>query len=493
MSKAPDSTQRETPSPALDADILDLIHRDKQGYIGFVRKPDPNNPRLDKNGKPYTFENLFSIKAEDLKSMFPAVQEWLTHDSYYTVNAYYRAAPWNNKQTDLPDVWRKEKHLKSLTACYADIDSGRPDSDEPGAALHWRQAQHEAEAMADAGLIPQPSIIARSGRGVYLLWLLKDHKEPDTLPKAFPEKIELYKACNKALNERLRSNLLPADIRATDAARVLRTPGSIHRKALQRVKYVIQVSEDGKGFTYTLPELAEFLELDALEGELPDATRKLAKPAQYRKTQNKGSAPLRSHGTIKLNALRSQDLLTIEQWRGGFLKRGQKYADGYSSCGRCITLTLYADFLRMTKESSESITKALEAMARNMKPAYPSDPNDTPIADIVAGRQRKWSNKKLCSMLGITPEIAEELDLKTIIPDELKLARDLARPTQANLIEARREWLTQYILDNPRIKITARKYEALSNLSPHTWGNKSTLNQDLNAIGYTVRHRRRVK
>ena len=495
MAKAPDIDHA---APALDVESILAIHRDPGGYVGFVRKPDPDKPaRKDKHGKPYTFENLFSLKVEDLKTMFPAVREWLTHDSYFTVNAYYRAAPYPNKQTGINDVWRKEKHLQSLTACYADIDSGRPDSDEPGGGLSWRQAQHEAEALADAGIIPQPSIIARSGRGVYLFWLLHDDSTENKLPHAWPEKIELYKACNKALNAKLRDNLLPADTKATDAARVLRTPGSIHRKALRRVKYVIQVADDGKGFTYSLPELAEFLELPALDGDLPAGTCALAKPAQYRKTKEKGSVPLRSHGTLKLNALRAQDLRTIEQWRGGFIKRGQVYDNGHTSPGRKFVLMLYANFLRGSDATQDQAIEALASMAGNMKPAYPSDgPADDPPIETIAKdeysgvKRRRWTNKKLCALLGIAPDIAEELDLKTIIPDELKQARDDARPLQSDLIADRQEWLRMYILEHPG-KWTAQKVVNLSQLSPYSWNNRQTANKDLNAIGCNVRHRRR--
>jgi hypothetical protein len=421
----PDQDREET-AAALDIEPILAIHREPRGYIGFVRKPDPAHPRLDKHGKPYAFENLFSIKAEELRGMFPALANWLTHDSYFTVNAYYRAAPYTNKATGLPDVWRKEKHLSKLAACYSDIDSGRPESDEPGADLDWRQAQHEAEMLADSGTIPQPSIMARSGRGVYLFWLLRDEKDPAKLPHAWDEKVELYKACNRALNETLRSHRLPADSVAVDAARVLRVPGSIHRKALRRVTYVIQLDQSGKGYTYTLPELARFLQLPATKSELPEATRLKATPANYRKVKNPGSAPLRSHGSMTLNALRAQDLLTLEQHRGGFIKRGEKYADGSTSPGRRFMLTLYANFLRGSGAAPADALASLRLMAGNMKPPYPSDTadQDPPVESLLDAEystkaRRRWKNATLCALLGVTADMARELDLKTIRPDEV--------------------------------------------------------------------------
>ena len=51
----------------MDIDILDvlsLIHRGKDSYIGFVRKP--NATKFDKKGNPYNFENLGSISINSL-------------------------------------------------------------------------------------------------------------------------------------------------------------------------------------------------------------------------------------------------------------------------------------------------------------------------------------------------------------------------------------------------------------------------------------------
>ena len=482
-------TAEET-SPALDVESILAIHRNAGGHIGFVRKPDPAQPlRLGRDGKPYQFENLFSLRADDLRSMFPALAHWLTHDSYFTVHAYHRPAPYQNRQTGLPDVWRKEKYLQTLTACYADLDCGRPESEEPGAALDWRQAQHQAEALADSGIIPQPSIMARSGRGVYLFWLLRDAVDPDKLPHAWPEKVELYKECNRALNTRLRAHQLPADPNALDAARVLRVPGSIHRKALRRVRYVIQLDDQGKGFSYTLPELAEFLDLHALDAELPEATRALALSPQYRKVKNPGSAPLRSIGAVTLNALRAQDLLTLSTWRGGFAKRGTKYQDTTTSPGRRFILRLYANFLRGSKADPAAALKALRSMAADMRPPYPSDPDDATVESVLDAEysmatRRRWKNETLCALLGVTAEVARELDLRTIRPATVAHEADQARPHQADMIQARRDFARQYIERYGRV--TARKLANAYQAAGFPGANHETANQDLNALGYVV-------
>ena len=479
------STKTET--PALDVGPILALHIEPNGFVGFARYPDPENPPLDKDGQPKTFEHLFSIRVDALRLMFPAFAAWLTHDSLFTVNAYHRAAPWDNRTTGLPDVWRGKKHLSKLTACYSDIDCGRPESDEPGADLDWRQAQHEAEDLADRGVIPQPSMMARSGRGVYLFWFLRDEKDPAKLQHAWTEKRQLYVKCNAALGERLRAHSLPAD-RIHDAARVLRVPGSIHRTSGRRVGYVVQYDQGGSGFVYTLRELAAFLKIPSPVSELPAATRALAKSPKTRVTKNPGSAPLRSKGYRALHAFRAADLITIESWRDGFIRRGKKYPDGSTSPGRRRILSMYAGFLRGAKATREETIKALQAMAGNMKPPYPSDPpaDDPPIKTIVqavySDTPKRWKNKTLCKYFGVTDKVARELELKTIRSEAVAIEEYKARPLHKDVIEKRRDFARQYIQKHG--KISSRQLANIYNQEGFIGANHQTANEDLNAIDY---------
>jgi hypothetical protein len=262
------------------------------------------------------------------------------------------------------------------------------------------------------------------------------------------------------------------------------------------VRYVIQADDHGRGFVYTLPELAEALDLPALDDDLPEKTRKLARPAQYRKVKNPGSAPLRSHGSLAVNALRAQDLLTLQTHRGGFVKRGMKYSDGSTSPGRRFMLTLYANFLRGSGADPAAALDALRSMSANMRPPWPDEPGDpTPEklieAEYATARRRRWSNAKLCALLGVSADLARELDLLTIRPLDVALDADQARPHQADVIQARREWLRDYIHAHPNPggggRWTARKVrDALTAFSPYPWKNHQTANLDLNAIGYMM-------
>jgi hypothetical protein len=409
----------------IDIETIELIHANNNGYVGFARKL--NNPKTSKNGQKRYFENLFSIRISDLKSTLPGLVSWLFTESYFTINSYYQPAKWLNSTTNLPDVNRKEFNLTSINACYCDLDVGRPKSKNPFQRLTFAKATYHIQSLTEEGHLPAPSFIVNSGRGAYLLWLLVDKKDDfSSRPKSWPENVNLYKNLNKALGEKLES--LAWDKRAFDAARILRVPGSYHMGAGNRVGYQAQYGEDGKMFFYTLEDLAGFMGLNIPE-KSEIITNRIAyelKDSKFRATKDKGSRPQNRKGFITLNLKRIQDLLTLEHYQGGFPH----------GCRR-RRLTVYAEFCRKAGFSFEETEKALEIMARNCKPAFPSEANDPPILTILKtvfsnkkGAVRNWTNQRLCKELRVTPELARELELTTIIPDEIKEERKSQPPPQ---------------------------------------------------------------
>jgi len=433
-------------TPALDwRPVLEIHRGDPDGFVGFMAKKS-DGPGLGPVG---------AVKVQDVREFLPGVlaSELLGIDSYFSVNSYWKAGGiW--KRTGLAWPLRKEKMLLELAAAYADLDVGRPDeeSKHPGAALDWEGARIKAFVLQRDKAIPPFSIMACSGRGVYLFWLLRDDSNPSKLPRAFPATILRYKAVNRALHERLAG--LACD-EISDAARVLRLPGSIHSKVQKRVTYSLTVqADDGGRLAYSLPELESFLRLDAPAASLPDDVRAKATPqvytrGQYRKTKRPGSRPHYGTQYRRTNERRAQDLETIEAWRGGWLHAGQAYNDGFVSPGRGLMLRLYAGWLRGSGQDRPTVLERLRIMARNCKPPYPSDPSDSTLELIVNDTFSKNPTRphvknvrtpKLLGWLGITertdPELLEALD--SIIWESLKVLRKAAIPRQADFTAERR-------------------------------------------------------
>ena len=112
-------------------------------------------------------------------------------DRYFTVNEF--------------DHWRVMDQLKSLRACYVDIDG----CTDLGEAL---------EALV-AAMLPLPSLAVFSGRGIHLYWLM----EP--VPR---QALPVW----QLVEEKLVASLLPikADPVVKDCTRVLRLCGTINSK-----------------------------------------------------------------------------------------------------------------------------------------------------------------------------------------------------------------------------------------------------------------------
>lgn len=409
--------------------MLLKIHRGRDGFIAFQTKA---------SGR---MENLFALPVAELEQMFPQFVNWLLNDTYFTPNTMFAPGYGRNRLgfDNAAKLLRGHSRLRWLNACYVDLDCGRPDSDNPAERMTWREVAARAGEMMDAGVIPPASIIARSGRGVYLLWLLRD-RENTTMPQAaFPEHVAIYESINRELTRRLEH--LAADKAAHDAARVLRLPGSYHTKAGQRVAYLFQADERGRGFLYTLDEMCRRLDVPYLVPQ-PNAVQariELAAPqALKRQTKRPGTAPNRARGRAEMSAMRVRDIIKLQERIGGFV---------HGHRGR--TLWTLATILRTAGASHFEMMDALAATAQNCKPPYPSEANDVPLSAIVDKAMRdphKWyKTETLMAGLGITPQVARELELESLVPPEVKAERKAAQRSQPSPRAQRRAAIVAFI------------------------------------------------
>ena len=222
---------------------LNEVHRGNDGFITLHR---------EHNGK---FENICAMPAASLPGLWTEeIQILLESDSYYSINSHYRydkinayqLKDENGEYLKLP-ARQGAKHLRHLTACYVDLDCYNAGIEVGDAIGNVIKAQ-------DRGLIPNASIITRSGRGIWLYWLLQDAN--GGLQRGYPDKERLWSRIQFAIGERFGH--LAADRNASDSSRIARIPGSRNSKSGSRVSYWVQYQENGQTPTYTLLELASF-------------------------------------------------------------------------------------------------------------------------------------------------------------------------------------------------------------------------------------------
>lgn len=263
---------------------------------------------------------VHSSPAAELEHMFPAFADDLVRDTYYSLAGYNPRG----------DKGRRGKHVRAITenvshlpAVWLDLDCwqvGKLQGEVVG--LVWEASRR--------GIIPSPSIIADSGRGIWLLWLVRD--ENGIAPRATTPNVLLHHRITAEIINSEMFRALGADPSCNQIARITRTPGSLNSKAGKNVRYWSAKGDDGHPITYSLPELARLFEIDpetvetAVQAYHPappypdDSDLSTEPPARWipRKEvdQVKSAAAKKGHGNRRQNTL--QALVLLCEKRGGF-------------------------------------------------------------------------------------------------------------------------------------------------------------------------------
>lgn len=453
----------------VDADPILAIHRGQDGYIVFGRfVPDPENAGERK------WQTVGVFRPDELSrdGFLPGLAPELATDSYFSVNGYWRTAP-GLSAAAYPIASRKEANLRYLNACFADIDCGRPFDPDPNKRIPATLAVAIVLQLAERGDIPYPSMLALSGRGLYSFWLLRDEKDPTKPPRSFnATRVAFYKAVNRGLHERL-AGLLPVDRPAHDAARVLRTPGSINSKSGETVNYtalLVRNSRNPSG-TYTLGELADAVGVPYLTLEDEDRKAIGYKAPRSRNPNNrKGYRALAQYLASDIEAI-----FQFRPWETGSRRR---------------KLSIYAALLKQAGKSHDVAMLSCSELANNCSPRYPDLPMGAPspsVREIVTaaykGKRVKLRPAYLANLFGVTHEVGLELGLRLIVPETVKAIRKNAELLGSR--KALRERRIRAIRSYLSTKSTVSSSEVLRFLTLQgIKSNRETVNEDMNALGY---------
>jgi hypothetical protein len=438
------------------------LHRGQDSFIAFCRA----SQRADKK-----WENLGSIEVSNLRDQVKVIAPWLEKDSYFTVNSFYRPARYCSKITGLPAIDRSEGNLRYLNACYVDLDIGRPDSKHAAGRMRWEVAHTNITEMTADGKLPQASFFARSGRGMYVFWILHDKEDPSMPPEAWDEDIILYREINKAIGRILKP--LAADPRAIDAPRVLRVPGSIHTRAGQQVSYRHNLDVYGQYYSYTLDELTEYLGIS--KRDILETSTKANEFIIYGKaTADPGSAPNRKKGLRARGAKRVADLEIIFHDRKGWARGSRRF-----------WLTIYTQFLRESAVKRTDIIERVQSMADGCRPPYPSEMNDSSVHELVAdacgSRIHNPRNSTLLAKLGLNSSDVRRLDLSTLLTPEVAEERKRKGPSRKEIAIRRRELITlgigEHNIQTCRAMVTFLESQGLKS-------NRGTVNKEMTQLGF---------
>lgn len=348
------------------------LHRHADGYVAFATKSEDE------------FHPLVSIRADELQTYFPEFQQQLFKDSFVSINAGYRLR--NRQDRGKPKGYPRHdsNSLRYLCACYADLDHYKIGASfyETLARVVWAQ---------DHQVIPPASIIVRSGRGMWLLWFLRDPKNPDQAAGAWNDKIDVYCKIQRAIGKKLEG--LGADLAANDAARHIRVPGSLHTGHTEGSGFVtwwLQGSGN-KGFTYTLDDLAAFFHVEP---------RKLHPKSREAFDEAKKPTTKRRRGWQALNSYRLRDFEILRSLRGGFLRGTRNNA-----------AKIYAWLLRNDGLKRDEVERELYIFAGECRPSLaPSEVKAAASFVFKQGGMRKMLHQTIADWLNITPEESATLE-----------------------------------------------------------------------------------
>lgn len=218
--------------------------------------------------------NINNVSDKSIENVVNKVLARNNKDAYISINTTY-----------IP--WREVKNIRQFRALYIDLDL----KDYPKV-----QAVYDVYILADQGKIPLPTMVIDSGRGIHLYWRIEN--APFQAMYTWQE-----------LEDYLYYNLkhLGADIKATDAVRLLRIPSSINTKNNSLCKILIL----DNNIEYSMYDLRELYLKKKYKPKIK--TNKLKKA----KSVNTESKVINNvfFNSYNLHIQRAQDLLTLVKIR----------------------------------------------------------------------------------------------------------------------------------------------------------------------------------
>lgn len=360
----------------------------------------------------------FHISKDYLNYMYADMQGWVaksTNQGYFDEHFYQAGMVSDQPAVDnqksayisLNTFYKRKRQvvcLKRLNACYVDIDCYKM-------GIRKDKVLYMLEQYYFRKRIPEPTFIIDSGRGLYLIWKLKNEDR-----NAFPrwKKVQEYliEACKE----------FGSDSACADAARIFRIPFTINERNEEQVK-ILKFYD----YAYTLYEIIK-------EYEIPYAP--------YRKKQNRHTTEKMKRCALKIakvHQIEAPDLSDYDQTfayiktyyvKGRMYDAKRKDAPGVESwtkrllidrcndlqrlfsmrkgeeCKREIALFLYRLWqILITEDYQEALNKTLEfnrQLDRPFPDQYVKIRTRSAERILKRGKIYRYSNQRIIQDLEIT-------------------------------------------------------------------------------------------
>lgn len=296
-------------------------------------------------------------------------------DTYISMNPM----SWKDRK-----IKRDKQHVSALRWLYVDLDIYRSDYSK----LTKEQILWNLEEDYFGTKMPHPNYVIDSGRGMYLLWRIDEHK------LAYPRWVKVQNYLTNMLLE------FGADTSVvSDSARVLRAIGSINSKSNTRVDII-------RGYTMRVYTLYDIMKQYMIDVKISNKCKK--------KSNNKNNKIIYFNTPYPLLNARLIDLERL------FVM----HRDCDNSHRECILFLYRYWTLCITDDLELALNKTIELNNRII--------HKLPIKEVIKATKSaekyyknnqalKFTNSKLIDFLAISD--TEMKDLRTIISNKEKLNR----------------------------------------------------------------------
>ena len=377
--------QKDKENLSLSVKYINIIHGDSKGWITKAKICDKEYKQWH-----YKYKDLIELKFDE-------------DNVYITLNTFYK-------------TYRRIECIKELNALFIDLDIYKTGFTKEQILMNLNENYFKQS-------MPIPNFIIDSGRGLYLIWLIK--KVPSM---ALP----LWKAVEEYFYKTLKE--FGADRQALDATRILRVPGSFNSKTHTEVKII-----DNYDYLYELREIqSEYM--PELSEKAP-VRRGRPKKVKYI-FRERSLYYARIMDIIKLCELREYDL------------KGH----------RELILFLYRYYLcYFTEDVEKALYDTLELNSMFKQPLAEKEvTRATKSAETVFKKENKdykYKNETLINLLEISDE--EQREMITIIDDEEYKRRKRLRNKKLYNSEKAKEKYKDKLIKNGEItkeeKISLRR------------------------------------
>ena len=377
--------QKDKENLSLSVKYINIIHGDSKGWITKAKICDKEYKQWH-----YKYKDLIELKFDE-------------DNVYITLNTFYK-------------TYRRIECIKELNALFIDLDIYKTGFTKEQILINLNENYFKQS-------MPIPNFIIDSGRGLYLIWLIK--KVPSM---ALP----LWKAVEEYFYKTLKE--FGADRQALDATRILRVPGSFNSKTHTEVKII-----DNYDYLYDLREIQSEYMPELSEKAL--VRRGRPKKVKYI-FRERSLYYARIMDIIKLCELREYDL------------KGH----------RELILFLYRYYLcYFTEDVEKALYDTLELNSMFKQPLAEKEvTRATKSAETVFKKENKdykYKNETLINLLEISDE--EQREMITIIDDEEYKRRKRLRNKKLYNSEKAKEKYKDKLIKNGEItkeeKISLRR------------------------------------